>query len=181
MTLEVQRSKKNTPKLMYNKILGAKTGVCLRLLEHSDMKDGIKECIKGNAWFRYARAAASLGKKGYKSFLQVKGNKGLYSKAFIEEAMAGTPGGTKIVLKGQHPNGMDLIAVGYHYSTKTMLYFVMTADAGALVLLVSCLLYCILLYSQLTVHCCVLSIRGHQEWHALHDLVDGHSWQCPRI
>jgi hypothetical protein len=64
MALEVQRSKKNTPSLMYNKLLGVTTGVCLRLLEHSDPKDGVKECIKGDAWFGSVRAAASLGKKG---------------------------------------------------------------------------------------------------------------------
>jgi hypothetical protein len=161
MALEVQRSKMNTPKLMYNKLLGATTVVCLRLVEHSDPKDGVKECIKVDDWFGSVRATTSLGKKGYKAFLQVKGKKGIYPKAFIEEAMAGKPGITKIVLKGQHPNGVDLIAVGY--STKTTLYFVMTADAGELVLLVSCFLYCILLCSQLTVRCCVLSIRGHQE------------------
>jgi hypothetical protein len=36
-----------------------------------------------------------------------------------------------IVLKGTAPNGVDLIAIGYRYSTKTTLFFVATADAGS--------------------------------------------------
>jgi hypothetical protein len=56
-------------------------------------------------------------------FLQIKGSRGLYPKDFIEEAMAGTPGGMKIVMKGKHPNGLPLTSFGYRYSLKTMLFF----------------------------------------------------------
>jgi hypothetical protein len=100
MMLEIQRAKEHTQKQKYNKDFGATTGVCLRLLEDADPKDGLKECIKGDAWFGSVRACAAVGEKDNKAFLQINGNKGLYPKVFIEEQMASTPGGTFIVLKG---------------------------------------------------------------------------------
>jgi hypothetical protein len=130
MTLEIQRAKEHIQKQKYNKDFRATTGVCLRLVEAADPKDGLKEYIKGDAWFGSVRACAAVGEKGHKAFLQIKGNKGLYPKVFIEEQMASTPGGTSIVLKGTYPNGVPLVAIGYQYITQTTLYFVMTEDAG---------------------------------------------------
>jgi hypothetical protein len=130
MTLEIQRAKEHTQKQKYNKDFGATTGVCLRLVELADPKDGLNECIKGDAWFGSVRVCAAVGEKGHKAFLQLKGNKGLYPKVCIEEQIASTPGGTSIVRKGTHPNGAPLVAIGYRYSTRTTLYFVMTEDAG---------------------------------------------------
>jgi hypothetical protein len=60
----------------------------------------------------------------------VKGQSGLYPKYFILDAMEGTPGGTWIVIKGEHPNGTKRIAIGYQYRTKTTLLFVVTEYAG---------------------------------------------------
>jgi hypothetical protein len=115
-------------------------GVCLRLTEASDPKDGIKECIKGDAWFGSARDFDALGEKGYRAFLQIKGNKGLHPNDFIEKAMSNMPGRTKIVLKGNHPNGVPLVAIGYRYSMKMTLFFIMMEDAGRWMLLFMVLL-----------------------------------------
>jgi hypothetical protein len=41
------------------------------------------------------------------------------------------PGGVHIVLEGAHPNGQQLIALGYRYSTKKTLFFVFNAGAGS--------------------------------------------------
>jgi hypothetical protein len=41
------------------------------------------------------------------------------------------PGGVHIVLKGTAPNGIELIALGYRYSTKTTLFFVAAMKAGS--------------------------------------------------
>jgi hypothetical protein len=54
----------------------------------------------------------------------------VYPKDFIEKAMSNTPCGTKNVLKGKHPNGVPLVVIGYRYSTKTTLVFVIPEDAG---------------------------------------------------
>jgi hypothetical protein len=43
MTLEIQRAKEHTQKQKYTKDFGATTGVCLRLVEAADPKDGLKE------------------------------------------------------------------------------------------------------------------------------------------
>jgi hypothetical protein len=129
-TLEIQRAKQHTPKLKYNREFGATADVCLHLIEAADPEDGLKECIKGDAWFGSVRACAALGGKGHKAFLQIKGNKGLYPKTFIEEQMGATPGETSIVLKGTYLNRVPLIAIGYRYSTRMMLFFVMMEDTG---------------------------------------------------
>jgi hypothetical protein len=61
----------------------------------------------------------------------VKNNSGLFPKSFIVDALENAPGGVHIVMKGTAPNGIDLVAIGYRYSTKTTLFFVATADAGS--------------------------------------------------
>jgi hypothetical protein len=53
----------------------------------------------------------------------VKQNKGFYLNDYIEKAVEEAPGGDKIVLSGTAPNGIPLIALGYHYSRKTTLFF----------------------------------------------------------
>jgi hypothetical protein len=61
MTPEIQRAKDHTQKQKYNKDFGATMGVCLRLVEAADPKDGLKECIKGGAWFGSVRACTTVG------------------------------------------------------------------------------------------------------------------------
>jgi len=56
----------------------------------------------------------------------VKNNKGLFPKDYIEKALEDAPGGVQTA-----PNGIELIALGYRYSTKTTLFFVATANAGS--------------------------------------------------
>ena len=43
----------------------------------------------------------------------VKTGHALYPKDFITEALKDAPGGVHIVLHGRHPNGKNLIAVGW--------------------------------------------------------------------
>jgi hypothetical protein len=61
MTLEIQCAKEHTPNLKYNHEFGATASVCLCLIEADDPEDGLKECIKGDAWFGSVRACAALG------------------------------------------------------------------------------------------------------------------------
>jgi hypothetical protein len=64
-------------------------------------------------------------------FLQVNGNKGLYPKDFIEENLVDALGSVSVVLTGIAPNCIWLITVGYRYSVKTTLFFVMTENASS--------------------------------------------------
>jgi prephenate dehydratase len=60
----------------------------------------------------------------------VKNNSGIFPKTFIMDALENAPGGVHIVLKGTAPNGINLVAIMNRYSSKTTLFFVVTAYAG---------------------------------------------------
>jgi hypothetical protein len=77
------------------------------------------------------KAAAEVAARGDEAILNVKTYSGLYPKAFIEEKLKGMPGGVHIILKGKHPNGKKLFAIGYRYSTRKTLCFVITDGAGS--------------------------------------------------
>ena len=87
--------------------------------------------MKGDAWFGSVKAAAALADKGIECIMQVKTGHTLFPKQYVEEALKDTPGGVHIVLKGNHPNGHTLYAIGYCYSSKKTLFFIMTAGAGS--------------------------------------------------
>ena len=53
-----------------------------------------------------------------------------YPKNFMNRHLEKAPGGVKIVMKGKHPDGFDLVATGYKYSSKRVLTFVSSAGAG---------------------------------------------------
>ena len=93
--------------------------------------DQYRTCIKGDAWFGSVKAAAALAEEGIEAVLQVKTGHSLYPKKFIADVLDGSPGGVHIVLKGRHPNGKVLVAIGYRYSSKKTLFFIMTENAGS--------------------------------------------------
>jgi hypothetical protein len=70
-------------------------------------------------------------KEGFRAVLQVKNNKGLFPKDYVEQALEDMPGGVHIVSKGSAPNGIELLALGYRYSTKTTLFLVATMEEGS--------------------------------------------------
>ena len=55
----------------------------------------------------------------------------LYPKKFVEESLKGAPGGVHIVLEGVHPNGQKIVTIGYRYSSRKTLMFVMSDQAGS--------------------------------------------------
>ena len=76
------------------------------------------------------KVAATMADKGIQSILQVKTNHSLYPKKFIESALHGAPGGVHIVLEDTHPNGQKLVAIGYRYSSRRSLMFIMSDKTG---------------------------------------------------
>jgi hypothetical protein len=110
------------------------TAACtVRLLETSIADDDEHiHVVQANAWFGSVRASSVLGTKGHRAVLQVKNNKALFPKEFRADALQDAPGGVHIALTGKAPNGVDLLAIGYRYSTKnTFLFFVARIDAGS--------------------------------------------------
>ena len=61
---------------------------------------------------------------------QIKSNYSLFPKKYIEDKLQNAPGGTHIVLKATYRE-VDLIAIGYRYSSKKTLHFVATSDEGS--------------------------------------------------
>ena len=93
--------------------------------------DGKALVMKGDAWFGSVKAAASLAERGMEGVFQVKTAHSLYPKEYIEKLLKNAPGGVHVVLKGRHPNGHTLVAVGYRYSSKKTLFFICTEGAGS--------------------------------------------------
>ncbi len=132
LVLELQQGKAGMKDADYQVELGATAACTICLLESSiDEEDQQKHTVQGDAWFGSVQAAAALGAKGHWAVLQVKSNSGLFPKSFITDVLENAPGGVHIALKGTAPNGIDLVAIGYRYFTKTTLFFVARADAGS--------------------------------------------------
>lgn len=81
-----------------------------------EAEESIPIVVKGDSWFGSVKAAAAIAEKDMHCILQVKTSHRLFPKSYIEDALANSPGGVHIVLKGRHPNGKTLIAMGYRYS-----------------------------------------------------------------
>ena len=96
-----------------------------------EAEEPIPIVVKGDSWFGSVKAAAAIAENDMQCVLQVKTSHTLFPKTYIENALANTPGGVHIVLKGRHPNGRLLIAMGYRYSAKKTLFFIMTEGAGS--------------------------------------------------
>ena len=93
--------------------------------------DDIPLVMKGDALFSLVKSAANLATKGIQSIFCVKQCHALFPKQFITDALKNAPGGVSIEMKGNHCNGHTLIAMGYRYSSKKTLFFVMTDGAGS--------------------------------------------------
>jgi hypothetical protein len=126
IALEIQRGREGMKNRQYNAAFGNTAGCTLRLMDISGCK-----AVKGDAWFGSVRSCATLKQHGYESVLQVKQNHALYPKSFILETLNDAPGGVFVCLSGTAPNGIPLIALGYRYSRKTVLFFVMSSAAGS--------------------------------------------------
>ena len=116
---------------LYQKELGATAACAMRLGEATTQNPAIRTILMGDAWFGSVRAAAAAWKKNMDVVYQIKSNHGLYPKQFIKDQLKDAPGGTSIVLEGKHPEGAELIAIGYRYNSKVTLCFVMTKQAGS--------------------------------------------------
>jgi hypothetical protein len=129
LALEIQRGKDGMREQEYNREYGNTAGCTIRLMKLTD-GDGDCKGVKGDAWFGSVNNCVSLKLQGYESIVQIKQNAALFPKAFITQALDDAPGGVSIVLSANH-NGVKLVATGYRYSRKTILFYVMTENAGS--------------------------------------------------
>ena len=133
MFLELQRGKNGMTNHKYFKDLGATASCTVRIAEGTSHKnvDNVQEVVLGDSWFGSVKAAVGLAQEGFEAILQVKQNHGLYPKNVITDILKDAPGGAKVVLSGTHPSGVELVATGYKYNKKSVLYFVSTPNAGS--------------------------------------------------
>ena len=113
------------------KDLGATAACTVRLTEECHQQEhSTKDLVMGDAWFGSVKAATELAKRHSASILQVKTNSKLFPKDYISKALENAPGGTHIVMKATHQE-VPLVAIGYRYSSRKTLHFVITEDAGS--------------------------------------------------
>ena len=133
LALEIQRGKEAMKTQTYNSDYGNTCGCTMRLMTTTKGDDDVCVGVKGDAWFGSIKTCANLKAKGFESVLQIKQNSALFPKHYVNDILKDAPGGVFIVLSGSL-NGIPLIATGYRYSRKTILYFVMSERAGTTVL-----------------------------------------------
>jgi hypothetical protein len=131
--MEVQRGKEGMKSQQFNREVGATAGCTLRLLLNTipPQMGGVKHGIRGDAWFRSIRTANEVALHGHEAVFQMKQYHASFQKEYIEEALKDAPGGVHILLEGTTENEVPLLALGYRYSRKTVLHFVLTKNAGS--------------------------------------------------
>jgi hypothetical protein len=131
--MEIQRGKDGMKSQKFNQQVGATAGCTLRLLLDTipqDMKTS-KHGVRGDAWFGSIKTANEIGLRGHEAVLQIKQYHSLFPKEFIESALKDAPGGVHILLEGTTNDEVPLVALGYRYSRKTILFFVLTKNGGS--------------------------------------------------
>jgi hypothetical protein len=117
----------------FNQQLGATTGCTLRLLLGCVPQEmsGIKHGVRGDAWFGSVRTANEVALRGHDGVFQMNQHHSFFPKEYIEEALKDAPGGVHILLEGVTEDEVSLVALGYRYSRKTVLHFVLTKNGGS--------------------------------------------------
>jgi hypothetical protein len=68
--------------------------------------------------------------RGHDGIFQIKQFHASFPKDYIEGALKDAPGGVHILLERMTQDEVQLIALGYRYSQKTTLHFVLTKTSG---------------------------------------------------
>jgi hypothetical protein len=131
--MEIQHGKEGMKSKQFNQEVGATAGCTLQsLLGTIPIQETVKKFgIRGDAWFGSMRAANEVSLRGHEGVFQIKTYHATYPKDFIEEALNDAPGGIFIALEGATKEEVGLVALGYRYSRKTILYFVLTKNGGS--------------------------------------------------
>ena len=94
------------------------------------IQDGLPNIIMGDSWFTSLTMLQAIAQSGDEVVGQLKVSHGGYPKDYLNEHLKDAPGGVHIVMKGTLPSGIDVVATGYKYSSKRVLFFLSTPGAG---------------------------------------------------
>jgi uncharacterized protein YeaO (DUF488 family) len=131
--MEIQRGKEGMRSEEFNSQVGATAGCTLRLLLSTIPKDAdpYKHGIRADDWFSSIKTANEIGLRGHDEVQQIKQYHSLFRKEFIKSALRDAPGGVHKLLECVTKDEVTLVAMGYRYSQKTILFFVFTKSAGS--------------------------------------------------
>jgi len=136
--LEIQRGKAGMKSEPYNREFGATTGCSMRLAQGVSQTrvDDVAETLLANSWFGSVKSLCHMRRSeiGTKKevIFQVKTNKKGFPKKYIEDNLKYAPGGSSMFLKATDPEtGTEMIATGYKYNGRKVLFFVSTVGAGS--------------------------------------------------
>ncbi len=131
--LEIQRGAKKMPDQPHHRELGVTASCSLRIAKGRLACGDNQTCgIKGDSWFGSVKACLALHQHGVESVFQIKTGHKMYPKKFIEDTLEGMPGGVQLILEGVHQHTEErLIAMGFCYSIRKTLCFVMSPGAGS--------------------------------------------------
>ena len=75
------------------------------------------------------QTAVALSKEGYHYVGAFKTSSACFPKAYLQGVLQPLPAGSKLVLEGTYPD-VPLLAIGYKYNRRKVLFFVATRGAG---------------------------------------------------
>jgi hypothetical protein len=91
-----------------------------------------RDVFFGDSWFTQTKTAETLFDEDNVHFVgQLKNGHATFPKKFLEEEMKDMPSGNWITMECSGRNGVPLVAMGYKYSSKKTLFFVMSKGAGS--------------------------------------------------
>ena len=96
-------------------------------------KGGQKDCVRFESWFASKKAAEAAMEWGAELIGMAKTNTKGFCKETIEKLTKDWPGGSYLVLRSKPmiPGGRPLIAIGYKYNARKVIYFIVTENAGS--------------------------------------------------
>eukprot|EP00873_Tetraselmis_striata_P006958 jgi/Tetstr1/427222/TSEL_017410.t1 len=106
--------------------LGVTAACTLRMAERSAPAGAT---VLGDSWFASVKAAIAVGKTGRHFIGCVKTSHSLYPKAYLESHLKDKPAGSRMVLRST-VEGVGLMAIGYKYNRRRVLFFLATEGAG---------------------------------------------------
>ena len=88
--------------------------------------------VCADIWFSSVKTAIQCAIRGINYIGAVKTAHSGFLKKFLYENLKDAPGGTHIVMEGVHSDTeQKIIAIGYKYSMKKVLFYVATPNAGS--------------------------------------------------
>ena len=122
----------------YQKELGASVVCTKQIMEETkgigqkSKKGGPKDCFLFDSWFASKKAAEAAMELGDELIGTVNTNIKVFCKDTIEKLTKNWLGGSYLVLRSKPmvPGGQPLIAIGYKYNARKVLYFIVTDNVG---------------------------------------------------